>query len=222
VKNPGELFKKGTGSRRKSSRSTRRPEVLLGIKQLGEDPWAGIEKRFKKGDLVTGKVTRVPTSAPSWRSPTGSRGLCTSPRSPGRRSRAPRRRSAGGHGGGGGPGVDRVNKKVSLSMRGYLDELERKNTESYIGKQPDPPAENVGPWRGAPRQAQARQRGEGRLTGHGGRVLSTAAPPATVRPGVPHVTLVLVAFFALLGSSRAWTATPCGRGTRSRLSPLPG
>jgi len=41
-------------------------------------------------------------------------------------------------------GVDRANKKISLSMRGYADELERKNMESYLGKPPDPPAENVG------------------------------------------------------------------------------
>jgi ribosomal protein S1 len=41
-------------------------------------------------------------------------------------------------------GVDRANKKVSLSMRGYADELERKNMESYLGKQADSPPENVG------------------------------------------------------------------------------
>ncbi|MBP2689995.1 MAG: rpsA, partial [Deltaproteobacteria bacterium] len=41
-------------------------------------------------------------------------------------------------------GVDRANKKVSLSMRGYADQLDRKNMELYLGKQADPPAENIG------------------------------------------------------------------------------
>ncbi len=41
-------------------------------------------------------------------------------------------------------GVDRTNKKISLSMRAYADELERKNMESYLGKQTEPPAESVG------------------------------------------------------------------------------
>ncbi|MCX7712609.1 MAG: 30S ribosomal protein S1 [Chthoniobacterales bacterium] len=33
--------------------------ISLGIKQLEEDPWKTIEQRFKIGDLVTGKVTKI-------------------------------------------------------------------------------------------------------------------------------------------------------------------
>jgi small subunit ribosomal protein S1 len=33
--------------------------IALGIKQLSEDPWANIDKFYKVGDLVTGKVTKL-------------------------------------------------------------------------------------------------------------------------------------------------------------------
>ena len=33
--------------------------IALGIKQLSLDPWAEIEKYFKIGDLVTGKISKV-------------------------------------------------------------------------------------------------------------------------------------------------------------------
>ncbi len=41
-------------------------------------------------------------------------------------------------------GVDRANKKVSLSIRGYQDALERKDTESYMERQPGGSGENIG------------------------------------------------------------------------------
>ena len=33
--------------------------IALGVKQLAEDPWANIDKFYKVGDLVTGKVTKL-------------------------------------------------------------------------------------------------------------------------------------------------------------------
>ena len=33
--------------------------IALGVKQLGEDPWSNIDKYYKVGDLVTGKVTKL-------------------------------------------------------------------------------------------------------------------------------------------------------------------
>jgi small subunit ribosomal protein S1 len=33
--------------------------ISLGVKQLEEDPWKEIDKRFKIGDLVRGKVTKI-------------------------------------------------------------------------------------------------------------------------------------------------------------------
>ena len=33
--------------------------ISLGIKQLSQDPWAEIEKYFKIGDIITGKVAKI-------------------------------------------------------------------------------------------------------------------------------------------------------------------
>jgi small subunit ribosomal protein S1 len=33
--------------------------IALGMKQLGQDPWAGIDQLYKVGDVVTGKVTKL-------------------------------------------------------------------------------------------------------------------------------------------------------------------
>src|SRR5439155_20084783 len=33
--------------------------ISLGIKQLAEDPWKTIDQKYKIGDLVTGKVTKL-------------------------------------------------------------------------------------------------------------------------------------------------------------------
>jgi len=146
VKNPGELFKKGDRVHAKVLKiDPEAQKFSLGIKQLGEDPWAGIEKRFKKGDVVTGKVTRVADFGAFVEIADGVEGLVHVSEISREKIESPAAAvKPGDEVGAVVLGVDRVNKKVSLSMRGYLDELERKNMESYIGKQPDPPAENVG------------------------------------------------------------------------------
>src|SRR5439155_7663079 len=33
--------------------------ISVGIKQLSEDPWANIDRHYKVGDLVTGKVLKL-------------------------------------------------------------------------------------------------------------------------------------------------------------------
>ena len=33
--------------------------ISLGVKQLSEDPWSQIDKHFKVGDIVSGKVTKL-------------------------------------------------------------------------------------------------------------------------------------------------------------------
>jgi small subunit ribosomal protein S1 len=33
--------------------------IALGLKQLGEDPWEHIDRYYKVGDLVTGKITKL-------------------------------------------------------------------------------------------------------------------------------------------------------------------
>jgi small subunit ribosomal protein S1 len=146
VKNPAELFKKGDRVQAKVLKvDPENQKFSLGIKQLGEDPWAGIEKRFKKGDLVTGKVTRVADFGAFVEIGEGIEGLVHVSEISREKVESPGAvLKAGDEVGAVVLGVDRTNKKVSLSIRGHQDALERKDTESYMGKQSDNPGEGIG------------------------------------------------------------------------------
>jgi small subunit ribosomal protein S1 len=146
VKNPGELFRKGDRIQAKVLKiDPEAQKFSLGIKQLGEDPWSGIEKRFRKGDLVTGKVTRVADFGAFVEIADGIEGLVHVSEISREKIESPSAvLKPGDEVGAVVLGVDRVNKKVSLSIRGYSDELERKNMEGYLGKQSEQPAESVG------------------------------------------------------------------------------
>jgi small subunit ribosomal protein S1 len=146
VKNPSELFKKGDHVRAKVLKiDPEAQKFSLGIKQLAEDPWAGVEKRFKKGDVITGKVTRVTDFGAFVEIADGIEGLVHVSEISREKVESPSAVvKAGDEVGAVVLGVDRANKKVSLSMRGYADQLDRKNMDLYLGKQADPPDENIG------------------------------------------------------------------------------
>jgi small subunit ribosomal protein S1 len=60
INHPSELLKKSDDIEAvvlELDKSNQR--ISLGIKQLAEDPWAAIDKFYKVGDLVTGKVTKL-------------------------------------------------------------------------------------------------------------------------------------------------------------------
>ena len=60
INHPSEVMKKGDvveATVLEVDRPNQR--IALGMKQLGEDPWSNIEKLYKVGDLVTGKVTKL-------------------------------------------------------------------------------------------------------------------------------------------------------------------
>ena len=60
IKHPGELFKKGDLVKAVVLNVDKDQERFsLGIKQLEPDPWEGINRRYKKGQMVTGKVTSL-------------------------------------------------------------------------------------------------------------------------------------------------------------------
>ncbi|MEW6719601.1 MAG: 30S ribosomal protein S1 [Thermodesulfobacteriota bacterium] len=146
IKNPAELYRKGDRVQAKVLKvDPENQKFSLGIKQLAEDPWAGIEKKFKKGDLVTGRVTRVADFGAFVEIADGIEGLVHVSEISREKVESP---SAvvkeGDEVGAVILGVDRANKKVSLSVRGYQDALERKDTESYLGKQSDTPGEGIG------------------------------------------------------------------------------
>ncbi len=146
IKNPGELFKKGDRVEAKVLKvDPENQKFSLGIKQLAEDPWAGIEKRFKKGDLVSGKVTRVADFGAFVEIADGIEGLVHVSEISREKVESPGAvLKPGDEVGAVVLGVDRANKKVSLSIRGHQDAIERKDTESYMGKQSDNPGEGIG------------------------------------------------------------------------------
>ena len=60
INHPSEVMKKGDDVEAvvlEVDKANQR--IALGVKQLGEDPWSNIDKFYKVGDLVTGKVTKL-------------------------------------------------------------------------------------------------------------------------------------------------------------------
>jgi small subunit ribosomal protein S1 len=60
VKHPGELLKVGEEINVKVLRFDKeKMRVSLGLKQLGDDPWVGVARRYPVGTRVAGKVTNI-------------------------------------------------------------------------------------------------------------------------------------------------------------------
>jgi small subunit ribosomal protein S1 len=60
INHPSEVIKKGDEVEATVLEVDRpNQRIALGMKQLGTDPWENIEKLYKVGDLVTGKVTKL-------------------------------------------------------------------------------------------------------------------------------------------------------------------
>jgi small subunit ribosomal protein S1 len=60
INHPSEVFKKGDEVEAEVidiDKTNQR--ISLGIKQLGDDPWKNIDQKYKIGDLVKGKVTKL-------------------------------------------------------------------------------------------------------------------------------------------------------------------
>jgi small subunit ribosomal protein S1 len=60
INHPSEVFKKGDEVEAvvlEIDKANQR--ISMGVKQLAEDPWANIDKYYKVGDLVTGKVSKL-------------------------------------------------------------------------------------------------------------------------------------------------------------------
>jgi small subunit ribosomal protein S1 len=60
INHPSEVMKKGDEVEATVLEVDRpNQRIALGMKQLGSDPWENIEKLYKVGDLVTGKITKL-------------------------------------------------------------------------------------------------------------------------------------------------------------------
>ena len=60
IKNPGELYRKGQEIEAiVLNIDPPNERFSLGVKQLAPDPWKEISRRYRKGEVVTGKITNV-------------------------------------------------------------------------------------------------------------------------------------------------------------------
>jgi small subunit ribosomal protein S1 len=139
VKHPSEMYKRGDRVQARVLKvDPESQKFSLSIKHLTLDPWAGIETRFKKGDVVAGKVTRVADFGVFVELADGVEGLVhVSELSREKVDNPGSLFKAGDEVGAVVLGVDRANKKISLSIRAHHDEMERKNMESYMSRSSD-------------------------------------------------------------------------------------
>jgi len=144
VKHPSELYKRGDRVQARVLKvDPESQKFSLSIKHLTMDPWAGIETRFKKGNVVTGRVSRVADFGVFVELADGIEGLVHISELSREKVDNPNSLfKAGDDVGAVVLAVDRANKKISLSVRAHQDEAERKNMESYMSK-PSDSSENL-------------------------------------------------------------------------------
>ncbi|HEU5360440.1 MAG TPA: 30S ribosomal protein S1, partial [Candidatus Deferrimicrobiaceae bacterium] len=140
VKHPGEILKKGDRVQAKVLKID--PEAhkfSLGVKHLTPDPWDGVEGRFKKGDPVTGRITRVADFGVFVELAEGVEGLVHISELSREKVDSPNVLFKDGDEVGAVVlSVDRGNKKISLSIRSFQNGQERKDMESYLTRPDDP------------------------------------------------------------------------------------
>ncbi len=139
VKHPGEVLKKGDRVRARVLKID--PEAhkfSLGVKHLSPDPWEGVEGRFRKGDTVTGRITRVADFGVFVELADGVEGLVHISELSREKIDSPYALfKEGDEVGAVVLAVDRNNKKISLSIRSFQDGVERKDMESYMSRSSD-------------------------------------------------------------------------------------
>src|SRR5512145_206253 len=131
VKHPGELLKRGDKVRARVLKiDPETQKFSLGIKHLCADPSAGVETRFKKGDSLTRKVTRVANFGVFVELAEGVEGLVHVYELSREKVDSPHALfKAGDDIGAAVLSVDRANKKISLSVRAFQEGMERKDME---------------------------------------------------------------------------------------------
>lgn len=134
IKHPSEVVKKGDKVTAKVVKVDRENQKFsLGLKQLTADPWSELESRLHKGVAVTGKVTRVADFGVFVEVGNGFEGLVhISELSREKVESAAAFCHEGEEVTAVVLGLDRANKKISLSIRAYQDEADRKSMESYM------------------------------------------------------------------------------------------
>jgi small subunit ribosomal protein S1 len=134
VKNPADLFKKGQSvdvvviAIDKENR-----RIKLGLKQLQDNPWISLKKKHPKGSIVTGTVTSIVDFGVFVRVDEDIEGLIHISQLSNERIEDPNSVcKVGDEMKAAVIDIDENKKKVTLSVREYLNHLEEKEIHKYL------------------------------------------------------------------------------------------
>ena len=145
IRHPGELYKKGQDVEAVVLNIDRKNERFsLGIKQLTPDPWKEISRRYRKGEMVTGKVTNVTDFGAFVELEEGIEGLVHVSEISREKVEKPSDKLKVGdsisaiviH-------TDPHERRIGLSMKGLKEKMEKAEIEKYISNQ-GPPSSSLG------------------------------------------------------------------------------
>jgi small subunit ribosomal protein S1 len=145
IKHPGELYKKGQEVEAVVLNIDPKNERFsLGIKQLTPDPWKEVSRRYRRGEVVTGKVTNVTDFGAFVELEEGIEGLVHVSEISKEKIEKPSDVLKVGdtvsaivlH-------IDPHERRIGLSMKGVTEKAEKAEIEKYISNQ-GPPTSTLG------------------------------------------------------------------------------
>lgn len=145
IKHPGELYKKGQEIEAiVLNIDPRNERFSLGIKQLTPDPWKDVSRRYRRGEIVTGKVTNVTDFGAFVELEEGIEGLVHVSEISREKVERPSDMLKVGdmvsaivlH-------IDSHERRIGLSMKGVLEKTEKAEIEKYMSNQ-NPTSQTLG------------------------------------------------------------------------------
>jgi small subunit ribosomal protein S1 len=145
IKHPGELYKKGQEIEAiVLNIDPRNERFSLGIKQLTPDPWKDVSRRYRRGEIVTGKVTNVTDFGAFVELEEGIEGLVHVSEISREKVERPSDMLKVGdmvsaivlH-------IDSHERRIGLSMKGVLEKTEKAEIEKYMSNQ-SPTSQTLG------------------------------------------------------------------------------
>jgi len=145
IKHPSELYKKGQEVEALVLNIDPRNERFsLGIKQLMPDPWKDVARRYRRGEVVTGKVTNVTDFGAFIELEEGIEGLVhVSEISRDKVERPSDVLKVGNTVSAVVLHIDPHERRIGLSMKGVAEKVEKAEIEKYISNQ-GPPTSTLG------------------------------------------------------------------------------
>jgi small subunit ribosomal protein S1 len=137
IKHPGELYKKGDLVKAVVLNIDKDQERFsLGIKQLESDPWEGINKKYRRGQAVTGTVTSTTNFGIFLELEKGVEGLIhVSEIEVKKGEELPTIAKVGDQISALITNIDKKERKVGLSIREYKKHMEKAEVEEYLAQQ---------------------------------------------------------------------------------------